>query len=525
MKPSVAHTGLLLLIALGALAFRVVQLDRRPMHCDEANQAVKAGLLQETGSYRYDPQEHHGPSLYFLSLPLARLHAGRRFADTTEWTFRMVPAVFGAGLVLLLYLARDALGWPSVLGAALLTAISPAMVFYSRFYIQETLLVFFTFGALAGGWRYARSGQWRWALLTGACLGLMIATKETSVIAYMCMAVALAVTVVRHHRAQASGPAAWARVDWRHVLAGLAVAGLVSALLFSSFLTHPRGVLDSLLCWRGYLARGTGNGDHIHASPVYYLRMLTWIRYGRGPIWSEALILGLAAVGGVAALRSRGESRAFLSFLTVYTLLMTLTYSLIPYKTPWCMLSFLHAMIVLAGFGATVLVRAPRRVVVRLGLGVLLAAGVADLARRAGRASFRYRADPRNPYVYAHTSTDFLRLAKRVDEIGDVTPEQRDMLIFVVASAHDTWPLPWYLRGYRRVGYWQDAEQLPDHPSPALVIASTEAGELLEARFDSEKYLVEYYGLRPGVLLALYIRRDLWDVFLSTRSVAKGGRL
>ena len=43
----------------------------RPMHGDEANQAVRTGMLLETGRYDYDPQDHHGPSLYWLTLPVA----------------------------------------------------------------------------------------------------------------------------------------------------------------------------------------------------------------------------------------------------------------------------------------------------------------------------------------------------------------------------------------------------------------------------------------------------------------------
>ena len=62
--------------------------------------------------------------------------------------------IFGIGLIGLLLLLTDGLGKTAVATAALLTAISPAMVFYSRYYIQEMLLVFFTLAALGCGWRY-----------------------------------------------------------------------------------------------------------------------------------------------------------------------------------------------------------------------------------------------------------------------------------------------------------------------------------------------------------------------------------
>ncbi|HUT24519.1 MAG TPA: hypothetical protein VM492_09275, partial [Sumerlaeia bacterium] len=43
-----------LLLAAGfvALAFRVPRLDLRPMHCDEAVHAVKAGIFLDTGVYK-----------------------------------------------------------------------------------------------------------------------------------------------------------------------------------------------------------------------------------------------------------------------------------------------------------------------------------------------------------------------------------------------------------------------------------------------------------------------------------------
>ena len=94
---------LLLLIPLSNLAIaffsRLTQLEARPMHGDEANQAVKAGALLDEGFYRYDPLDHHGPTLYYFSLVSARLFGQRTFIDTSERTFRVVPALFGIGVV------------------------------------------------------------------------------------------------------------------------------------------------------------------------------------------------------------------------------------------------------------------------------------------------------------------------------------------------------------------------------------------------------------------------------------------
>jgi predicted membrane-bound mannosyltransferase len=88
--------GLFVCAVLGALLFRVVRLDVRPMHHDEANQAVKFGDLLERGEYRFDPNDHHGPSLYYLTLPVARVAGETTLAELSETTLRLVPALFGA---------------------------------------------------------------------------------------------------------------------------------------------------------------------------------------------------------------------------------------------------------------------------------------------------------------------------------------------------------------------------------------------------------------------------------------------
>jgi len=56
------------------------------MHHDEANQAVKFGALLERGEYRYDANDHHGPTLYYLTLPAAWLRGQSTLASLDERT-------------------------------------------------------------------------------------------------------------------------------------------------------------------------------------------------------------------------------------------------------------------------------------------------------------------------------------------------------------------------------------------------------------------------------------------------------
>ena len=102
-------TAILVLIAGFALALWPPRLDQRPMHNDEAVNGIKFGQLWEHGGYKYDPNEHHGPSLYYATLALSRLTgAPADFDRFTESRLRLTTVVFGVGLILLLLLVATA---------------------------------------------------------------------------------------------------------------------------------------------------------------------------------------------------------------------------------------------------------------------------------------------------------------------------------------------------------------------------------------------------------------------------------
>ena len=547
----------------GALAFRLPQLALRPMHCDEANQALKAATLRETGRYQYDPREHHGPLLYYATLPSLWLSGARDFAQSGPLAYRIVPVLFGVGLVLLLPLAADGLGRVPALLAALLTALSPAMVFYSRYYIQEMLLVFLTFAAIVSAWRYIRSRSVSWAAAAGAFFALMVATKETWCLAAAAMGVGLVLAL------------AWAR--WRdgawpdlrpHLrpvpLLVAAIAGLLLfGLFYSSLGTNPHGPADAVLAYGTYFRRGSEGG--VHAHPWYhYLQILVASRPLRGYVGTETLIVSLAAVGFAAAMTAAGTGRAprsadgkrrvpaadgprsadgtrsvpatgsdagFCRFLAFYTLILTALYSAVTYKTPWCLLSLLHGMILLAGLGAWALLRRTPSRAGKLVVGLVLALAAGHLARESYLLNYRFYAYPeRNPYVYAQASSDVVHLAAQVQRLARASGEGRSMTIHVV-TGENYWPLPWYLRGFDQVGYWQDAGAWRnaarlDEPAaatmreaslPAVLVLTDEVRPAVDAVLGDHYRQKMTYGLQPGVLLTVYVRNDVWEAFLRTQ--------
>jgi uncharacterized protein (TIGR03663 family) len=513
--------GIFLAPILLAAVLRLPDLAARPMHADEAIHAYKFGTLLQGGGYAYDPSEYHGPTLYYLTLLPAWLRAARTYEEIDEAILRSVPAALGVALVAAHLFARGSLGTAGAAVAALLAAISPAMVFYSRYYIHETPLVFFSFGALLAADRYRQAPGLASALLLGACAGLMVATKETAPLALGCLLLALALTrlVERGHGEKLSSLRSVVPV--RHVGGALLAAGLVSAALFSSFLAHPEGIVDAVRAYGFYLDRAKAPSWHLHPWS-YYLGLLIHFPASASPFWTEGLILALALVGGGAGWVSRpvpGADPRALRFLGFYTLLMLVTYSAIPYKTPWCLLGFLHGMILLAGAGAVLLLSSFRGAMKAV-LGVVLVSAAAHLAWQAFLGSFRFAADPRNPYVYAHTSTDVFEIVDRVKGLARAHPDGSSLPIQIISRAN-VWPLPFYLRGLPRVE-WLDGVSDGARSAPVILVTPDMETALTRKLYDlpppgeRELYVSIFerpVELRPRVELRGYAASGLWEAF------------
>jgi predicted membrane-bound mannosyltransferase len=122
-----------------------------------------------------------------------------------------------------------------------------------------------------------------------------------------------------------------------------------------------------------------------------------------------------------------------------------LSYSLIPYKTPWLILSMIWPLCFVFGYGVeTIRQRWPV-----MGHGAAyLAAGllIAASAGLAARLNFRYPADPAQPYVYTHSYPSIVELTDHIERACARHPEAKNMRI--VVAIQQTWPLPWTLSDY-----------------------------------------------------------------------------
>ena len=288
----------------------------------------------------------------------------------------------------------------------------------------------------------------------------------------------------------------------------------MTLVFFSSFFTNWHGPLDSVRTYFPWLARAGGESPHIHPWYFYYERLL-FFHPAKGPIWSEAFIFVLGVIGGLAGFARKGAADAnssFVRFVALYTFFLSAIYCLIPYKTPWCLLSFWHGTILLAAVGAMVIYRAARFQFAKTAAAILLCAGSLQLAAQAWVAAVTHGADQRNPYVYAHTSPDLMNLVAKVSEVTAAKSLGAPLIIKIMAPDSDYWPLPWYLRRFPNVGCW---DNVPAEPFGSLMIVSSK----FQAALDDKKthVMVGYFQLRPGAFFELYVELDLWRAYLAKK--------
>src|SRR6187431_3618029 len=128
------------LITITAIVLRFAALALKPLHHDEGVNGWFLTSLFRDGEYKYDPANYHGPTLYYISLAFAKI-----FGLNTI-SIRASVAIWGVLIVVLAFFLRRYIGKVGSLCAALFLALSPGMVYISRYFIHE---IFFVFLSLA----------------------------------------------------------------------------------------------------------------------------------------------------------------------------------------------------------------------------------------------------------------------------------------------------------------------------------------------------------------------------------------
>ncbi len=448
-----------MLVIVAACMTRLTGLAWRPLHHDEGVNYWFAQQIIDTGRYAYDPANYHGPTFFFA------LAGSFLVFGVSEFSLRLPAAVAGIALVLtpLMFLRRQA-SW--ALSAALLLLLSPSVAYFSRYAIHESLLAGLSLTAVLLLSVILDQQAARYLPFLAAVLALLLATKETAVI----VVAALGVIGLAHRRRLAAA----LRQSGGRAMALVAVAVFVGvyAMFFTSFFTHPRGLVDSLLAFSPWISRGFQGGGHTKPWP-YYLGLIARFEFP---------LLLFATIGIRFAWRTvlgRG--------IALWTLTSLVAYSWLDYKTPWLIVNLTVPLALLAAVGYQGLADRP---VKRL----LLGAGAVFLLVMAVQFNVRQPWQNGNPYAYEHTDADALRLVAAVN-----AARQPRAKVWVLSPEY--WPLPFYLRRHD-VGYpgAVEADQFADFAAYDFVMLPDRS---LRAWQPPPGFGVRRFRLRSGVALLL----------------------
>ena len=174
-----------LALVLAALALRLFELGGRTMHYDEAIHVQAAYRLANDGGtlwgwpWIFGANFIHAPWMHgTFQVELTAL-IFRLFGDS-DVTARLGYVLFGTALVGLPYFLRDYLGRAAALVAGVMLALSPTLLYFSRFGRNDIIMAFWATALLVLMWRYLQEGRDRYLYMASAVLAFMFATKETA---------------------------------------------------------------------------------------------------------------------------------------------------------------------------------------------------------------------------------------------------------------------------------------------------------------------------------------------------------
>lgn len=536
-----------LLCALGIMfvgaVLRLYDLPLVPFHHDEGVNGNFLVRLVRDGFYHYDPENYHGPTLYYFTAVIPWIlrflfgPSAQNVYGLTTVNLRLIPALFGLGTIWLVLSLHRRLGRIGSLAAGFLLAVSPGAVYLSRYFIHESLFVFFTLGIVVAALRYYEEGHFVYLALAAASAGLLFATKETWIISVGVLALALLSTHVYRWLAGQMGlertaerrnesPTSWFQelsnrlggslniAIWAAVAIG--VFAVVGVLFYSSFFTNWKGVSDSLKTFEVWSK--TGQTAHVHPFSVYLTK---WLPFQEAPL----LVLGVL---GTAIVLWKPKN-SFALFAAFWAFGIITAYSLVPYKTPWLMLNFLPPLALISGYGVEWMYRRLREMEITRSLIFLVSVvcllvfgGVPNLALATYKKEKNWMTaipgfqtidlnfinydndDEYYVYIYAHTRRELLTLVDDVEQIAKRSGTGFDTGITIVSP--DYWPLPWYLRDYQRVGYYG---RISTSSEPIIIASVTQKAEVESTFGDRYRQVNSQFALRPGVDLLLFVRRDV----------------
>lgn len=511
--------NLFLLIFLLAILLRFFALDLKLFHHDESIHAWFSYRLMSEGVYAYEPM-YHGPFLYYVTAGMFTL-----FGDT-DLVARILPALFGLAIIPLVYWIHH-LGYldeRQTLIASLFIAISPSLVYFSRFLRHDIFQLFFTVLILAALLAYAEHGRLRYALLAGLAIGGGMTLKEDMPI-FLVIIGTFAIYLLLTKKIRL--PRTWLRDTIIVAVAALAVM----VIFYSSFGAHfeivETGWIKAYEHWASMhgMCRICGPWFFyillflLYEVPIFFLAVYGTAQFAirHNPLPGIAAFIGRKIPGNKAPdegdacpdLLSRipaivpwDKKELFFLFCIYWMLVSLAAYAYIGEKVPWLIIHQLFPMILVSVYLMT-----PKKTLIALAGCIFLIVMTWHVAL--------VPADINEPIVQVQNSED-LRIVMQLIDASDT----------VVIASENYWPLPWYYRGdrwdkMRFYGKLVDAgtvysvnpdmvitHDMSSYPSLDGYDKVTYKLSYWFSIYDNEHRIPEYYFLRDGKLGSINI-----DVF------------
>ena len=463
-KTRLAETGWTPWLILGLAVFlRLFLLGIKPPHFDEGINGWFVDQMVKNGFYRYDPTNYHGP-LHFYVLLLSQTLFGRNV-----WALRLPVVLASISCVWLCFKFEPLVGRNVARMAALAMAVSPGFVFYGRYSIHEVWLVLFSMMfilGLLGLWKFG-TPNYLWC--AGMGLAGMILTKETYIIHLGCAAFAVPVLLFSNRLNPLPG-ARPAKQSWDYVDLAFVIGVGVFAIVFfySGTFFHWSGIKGLYQAYAAWFETGhAGNG---HEKPWYY--WLTLIGRYELPV----------AGGLVLCVFCQQFNNLNLRYLAIYGVGTVIAYSIVRYKTPWCIISFIWPFLFV--FGAAMVVITPRyRLATYVGSTVLLCA---SLGSTIWLNYFRCTTDT-EPYVYVQTYNDIFKLTRPLLQLAKRDPRYYQLTGHMIRTS--AYPLPWILGDFPHIGYYEH-ENLPPKVDADFLLVQEDRIKEVEPKLHDSYYTV-----------------------------------
>lgn len=431
----------------------------------------------------------------------------------SDFTARLAPALMGTAMVALPLFARRQLGRVAAYGAALLLAVSPSYLYYSRFAREDIHIAAITLALMVVAMRFLdRPRRWHPIALLALLAASFTVKESTLIFGFIAFWFIVGLLLVQ------TRAAGWRLLDgalvrqlrslpWWTWVAGLAAFAFVFGTLFTALYTDWGGI------WRG-----------LYEGPDYWLNQHPVGRGGEPWFFYLAVLGGhewpivlLAAVGAVAVAR---DPRPFPLFLIWMVALSLAIYSWAGEKFAWLVLHPLLPLILLAGIGIQAIWRARRT---RAGIAGLLAiaVGAAYLVGASWSVNAAGPTDPRELLVSTQSAPDTEHVRDRLLRLDRRMRAREKRRLSVTIDPHDgaSFPWAWYLRDLS--GSYDAAVRSRRYlPTADVLILTADTRALLLPRLGGYRgrridlrvwWVHDFHHGTPGAWWRWLTRREPWD--------------